>query len=170
MEKVLFEEKQRFDQWWMRLIAFGVLAIMGYSLYAMASQLSEAPDPTTKWTMALGISAAVVGSGAFLYIVIGACLHTVVKSDGIHFKFVPFVWKWKHIPKGEIQSVEVIKYSPIGDYGGWGYRFGTKGKALNVKGNMGMKIQAKKYRNLLIGTQHPERLRTALKAMNHRDQ
>ncbi|MCQ0110186.1 hypothetical protein JGC31_01235 [Zhouia sp. CL16] len=53
---------------------------------------------------------------------------------------------------------KVIKYNPIKDYGGYGWRIGFrgKGKALNIRGNKGIQIIYKNNKKLLIGTQKPE--------------
>ena len=47
-------------------------------------------------------------------------------------------------------------YSPIKEYGGWGYRTSLgkkKGSAFNVKGNKGIQIEFKTGKKLLVGTQ-----------------
>lgn len=45
-------------------------------------------------------------------------------------------------------------YSPIKEYGGWGYRITLKnGKAFNVTGNKGIQLVLKSGKKLLIGTQ-----------------
>lgn len=54
-----------------------------------------------------------------------------------------------------MEKCYVRTYSPIREYGGWGFRqaLGEKGKAYNVKGNKGIQIQLKTGKNILIGTQ-----------------
>jgi hypothetical protein len=63
-----------------------------------------------------------------------------------------------------VASIEVRKYSPIKEYGGWGFRYGFKnGKAYNISGNMGLQLILKNGDRILIGTQKPEELETYLK-------
>jgi hypothetical protein len=58
--------------------------------------------------------------------------------------------------------MEVITYRPIIDYGGWGVRFGRKGMAYNVSGNIGLLISRKNGKTILIGTQKPDEMKEKL--------
>ena len=86
-------------------------------------------------------------------------LVTQVDFQGIHYQFKPFQFKRKCVKWGDIESCTIRTYRPIGEYGGWGIRYGLKGKALTTKGNKGLQITFKKGRPLLIGTQKPEELK-----------
>jgi len=59
----------------------------------------------------------------------------------------------------------VRKYSPIGEYGGWGYRVAGKrsGVAYNISGNMGIQIELKNGKKILLGTRKPEEAKEALR-------
>lgn len=83
-------------------------------------------------------------------------LITEIRSNGIYLKFFPFHFKWQVFLFEDIKKAELIKYSPLKDYGGWGIRYGKKGKAYNTKGNMGIMLEFKNGKNLLIGTQKGE--------------
>ena len=83
-------------------------------------------------------------------------LRTTITEDGIEVKFWPLVTK--RIFRSEIKSAAVRKYSPIREFGGWGYRFGLKGTAINMQGNHGLELDLKNSSNLMIGTQKPEEL------------
>lgn len=48
-------------------------------------------------------------------------------------KFIPF-HKSRLIDWNEIEKLEVVKYDPIGDYGGWGIKSKKGKKAYNVSG------------------------------------
>ena len=50
------------------------------------------------------------------------------------------------------------KYSPLREFGGWGYRVGPGGKAFNMQGNMGLQLEMMGGEKLLIGTRKPEEL------------
>jgi len=89
-------------------------------------------------------------------------LITEVRSDGIYLKFVPFHFKFKYYPYGEIKSYEVTEYKPIREYGGWGIRYRLNGKAYNVYGNKGIQLTFKNNKKLLIGTQKPEEFYLAI--------
>jgi hypothetical protein len=51
--------------------------------------------------------------------------------------------------------------------GGCGVRRGTKGKAFNVSGNLGVKLNLAGGKHLLIGSQKPSELAQAIKQMRH---
>jgi hypothetical protein len=61
--------------------------------------------------------------------------------------------------------LEVVKYNPISDYGGWGVRLSRNGKAFNVKGEFGLKLYFDNRKPLLIGTQKPEELKKILESL-----
>lgn len=97
-------------------------------------------------------------------ILIALRLNTKINKQGIYFQLFPFQLKQKFISWNEVASIEVRKYSPIMEYGGWGYRYGFKnGKAFNVSGNMGLQLVLKNGDKILIGTQKPDELMEFLK-------
>jgi hypothetical protein len=63
-----------------------------------------------------------------------------------------------------LKSHEAITYSPLRDYGGWGIRRGAKGKAYNVSGNHGVRLELSDGKRILIGSQRPEELSEAVAA------
>ena len=52
------------------------------------------------------------------------------------------------------------QYSPIGEFGGWGikYGFGGAGKVYNVSGNQGLQLVYHDGSKLLIGSKRPEEI------------
>ena len=50
----------------------------------------------------------------------------------------------------------------MGEYGGWGIRYGATGKAFNVQGNQGVKLTLKSGQTLLIGSLRPAELEKAI--------
>ena len=49
-----------------------------------------------------------------------------------------------------------MQYHPILDYGGWGIRWALKGKAYNISGNNGVRLDFYDGKHLLIGSQRSE--------------
>lgn len=97
-------------------------------------------------------------------ILIALRLNTKINKDGVYFQLFPFQLKGTLINWNEVASIEVRKYSPIKEYGGWGFRYSFKnGKAYNVSGNKGLQMVLKNGDKILIGTQKPEELETYLK-------
>lgn len=140
--KILFEEKQKFTQWWLWAI------ILGCSL------LLFLPNTGMILDLVLGIAIPLI---FYLFE-----LRTFITEEGLHYQFFPFHFK-KHLIKiEEIEEIEALQYKPISDYGGWGIRYGFKGKAYNVSGNKGVKIHLKNKRHILFGSQKHNKFAKAL--------
>jgi hypothetical protein len=91
-----------------------------------------------------------------------ASLKTEIDRDSIRFSFRPFLFKTRSFRWSEIRQAHVRRYKPLLEYGGWGIRFGLSGRAYNVSGNMGLQIEFRSGKKLLIGTRKPEELRKFL--------
>ncbi len=71
-----------------------------------------------------------------------------------------------NILTAEIASAEIMEFSPIRDFSGYGIRFNGKTWAYFLKGNRGVKITLNHGMQYLIGTEHPERLLAVIKAVS----
>ena len=89
-------------------------------------------------------------------------LDTEVREYGVCIRFHPFHRKWVVFDFDRIQKAEASTYSPLKDYGGWGIRYGRKGKAYNVSGNKGVLLTLKDRKNVLIGSKNHEMLCSAI--------
>jgi hypothetical protein len=62
-----------------------------------------------------------------------------------------------------VQKIEVVTYRPFRDFGGWGIRAGRNGeRALCARGDRGVRLELLDGTRLLIGSQTPEALATAI--------
>jgi len=156
----MYRETQYFRQPWIWVL---VLFISLLCLYGAVQQIilgkpfgnNPAPD------VVLAIIAVIFGIGlpTFMYI---TNLTTEVHDDGVHFRFFPFHISFRKIALEDIAGFDAQTYSPIRDYGGWGIRYGRKGKAYNVSGNRGVQLQLSNGKHILIGSQRPEEMVEAL--------
>ena len=163
-ENVTYCEVQRFRQIWIWLL---IVLLAGIAWYGFLQQIAlgkpfggnPAPD-LTMWIFWIAFG---VGFPLFLYSV---KLIVEVKEDGIHIRFFPL--HSRTIPFKNLRSYEVRQYRPILDYGGWGIRWGPgKGWAYNVSGDRGVQLELSNGKQLLIGSQNPEKLAQMIgKAMN----
>ena len=94
-------------------------------------------------------------------------LTTEVRNDGLYIRFYPLHCAFLRIELEKITKYEVLTYSPLREYGGWGMRYSMKGKAYNVYGNRGVQLQLSNGTRLLIGSQKPEQLVEALNLAMH---
>ena len=98
----------------------------------------------------------------FLITALFAIVHldTIIKRDGIYFRFYPVQRKYKYLSWQKITKSYVRRYKPILEYGGWGMRIGLfgRGRAYNVPGRNGLQLVYSDGKKLLIGTQKPEEI------------
>jgi hypothetical protein len=158
----IYREVQQFRQVWIWVIVF-VLA--GLVWYATVKQLllhrpfGNRPMPD----IPLVIFWFIFGIGLPALFFFGQ-LVTEVRDDGIYIRFFPFHWTFRRIAFTEVKQCKVRTCRPIREYGGWGIRYGCKGKAYNVSGDRGVQIELLNGKRLLIGSQRAEELWRAIQA------
>ncbi len=175
MDKVLFNEDQRFTQSWIMVLLYCMLLInTGLFSYALYKQLIMG----VPWgTSPMSDNGLVIISFLATFIFVGllillhhTVLRTTITTDSIKFKFSPFFSREKVILADEIKHAEIRKYHPILEYGGWGIRTGIrKGKAYNVKGNIGIQLYLKDGKKILIGTQKKDQAVWAIRKLLRND-
>lgn len=165
MAELVFEEKQRFTQWWLWLV---ILGLNGLMIYGVVTQMffgipfGDHPMPSGGLLFTTMVMFAVTG---FMFMI---HLKTEITTDVIQARLFPF-HIWKQVYKWEdIEKAYVRKYNALTEFGGWGLRFGWpgKGRAYNIKGNMGLQLQFKDGSRLLIGTSRPDVLAEAIRKIN----
>lgn len=143
----VFKEEQRFTQLWLVvLIIFSTIVPVGIILTLAKSMESS------ELVIALSV---VILAPAIIFLF---KLKTRIDEKGIHYRFIPFHLKTQLIPWSDIDKIYVRNYDPISEYGGWGMKGGSlwnkkKGTAINVKGDVGIQLELKNNKKLLIGTQ-----------------
>ena len=146
----VFKEEQRFTQTWL-IVLLTISAIVPIALICQEYFKNNTTMSTNHfvWTIILILASI---SLIFLF-----KLTTRIDEKGIHYQFFPFHFKFKLIGWEEISKVHIRTYDPIGEYGGWGFKGGSlwnksKGRALNVSGDIGIQLNLKNNKKLLIGT------------------
>lgn len=144
--KKLFEEKQKFTQWWLWLILTIILLIPSFGIYKQFVLNEELGDhPSSNLGMVLFLISIAVLIAFFLLIQ----LKTEVTEAEIRVRFFPLVTK--RIKWSDIKSAKMVNYGFIG---GWGIRLWTEyGTVYNIKGNIGVALELNNGKKYLIGTQ-----------------
>ena len=151
-----YSETQRFRQLWIwALVTVPAIITISSMTWAIFNTSSNSILILTTFFCSIFLSSIV-------YLAYIASLDTKITADGVFIKFRPFHRKWILFPFESIQTAESCKYNPIRDYGGWGIRYGLKGKAYNVSGNMGVLIKFSKGKTLLIGSKNHLELTSAI--------
>jgi len=142
----LFEEKQKFTQWWLWviLLSFPIISVGPFD-----------DNEINVYYVLIGLAIPIL---FYLFE-----LRIKVNNDGLHYQFSPFHLKFHTIKMDEIESFKAMEYSPLKEYGGWGIKYGFKGKAYNVSGNKGVKVFLKNGANIMFGSQKHKELAKALK-------
>jgi len=159
MSKILFKESQRFSQKW--IIILITLPVL-FTLWGIIQQVilgkPFGDNPSPDWVLWLTF----LGPLVLVFFFFRLTLHTRIDRDGIYYRFAPVHRKVRYIKWSDVRVVYVRKYRPIAEYGGWGFRTGRSGKALNTFGRMGLQIEFHDGKRLLLGTQKPELLKRTL--------
>lgn len=72
------------------------------------------------------------------------------------------LWRARRIPLGGIKSAKTVTYDPERDYGGYGIRTTRSGTVYIAGGNRGVRVELSKGGTVLIGTERPEELVSAI--------
>lgn len=159
---ILYSENQRFNRWWIYIVTLGILI---FTSYAFIRQVIFS-NPLINNSIS---DKALIGSWISCLIItllfFGIRLQTRIKNDGIYIRFFPFMLSYKHYVWDDLSACYVRQYSPLGEFGGWGYRFGAGGKAYNMSGNNGLQLVFTNKKRLLIGTQNPLEIENTLSSL-----
>lgn len=142
-----FKEEQRFTQWWV----WALISIAPFAVLVMVYLTSEdVRGDTTEWLLIVITSCVVLPVVLFL----SMRLDTTITAEGITYRFLPFHLRNRTIAWSDIAKAYLRIYRPIAEYGGWGIKGGFgSGIAYNVKGNLGLQIELKNGKRILLGTQ-----------------
>lgn len=166
-DRVFFKEEQKFRQPWLRgplvLLAGLMVVLFSHALYKQLSQgqpWGSQPLPD-EWLVVVSVFMFLL-AGFLLWLTFGLTLTVTVDRANIHIAFKPF--KKRSIPLCLVTDFYVRQYRPLREYGGWGIRWGgpKRGRAYNVRGNLGVQIQLADAKRVLIGSQRPEELAEAI--------
>lgn len=158
----VFQEKQRFNQWWLYAIFLIVLLVILARIYEDTDGFTNFQNP--------GVVLFLLGATIPMGLILWMELETQIDNEGIRVKFVPFGFTEKFFSWKEIEKCYVRKYNPLFEYGGWGIRGRGRKKAYNVSGDLGIQIVRRDKKTFLIGTRKPEEARAVIRNFEHKIQ
>ncbi|GAA4444823.1 hypothetical protein GCM10023188_47280 [Pontibacter saemangeumensis] len=149
--QILFRERQRFRQVWLWVVLLAVAAII-WAGFVWQVLLGNSFGSKPASDVQLVVLFLLIGLGFPLFFY-RMSMTTVVQTGELQVRFWPFILRPVRIPLHTLRNYEHITYKPIRDYGGWGIRWGMKGKAYNMSGNEGVLLHFYDKESLLIGSQ-----------------
>ncbi|MFP4089211.1 MAG: hypothetical protein ACLFUB_07505 [Cyclobacteriaceae bacterium] len=148
---VPFIEVQKLRQLWIwMLIAAAFALLTGMSIHQWL--LSTTAENLLTWPSVLFAGSVLLLLALFLY---KSHLLTGIDKHGIYFRFFPLQLRYHMLRWEEIEEAYVREYDALSDYGGWGIKYGSHGKAYTVRGKYGLQLDLKDGRSILLGTQKP---------------
>lgn len=81
----------------------------------------------------------------------------------LHLGSVPLIRK--AVPFADIVDLRSVEYRPIREFGGWGVRGTGKRRAWTARGNRAVLLELTGERELLVGTDHPQRLEERIRTL-----
>ena len=161
--QILFEEEQKFDQKWVRIVLLFVIVPFEFLLtYGCYKQLFLGEPFGTSPAFDTGLLIIFISINILftflIWLFLSIKLSVKVDTKNLCIRYYPFVNKM--IPIEKIKSIELRTYKPIAEYGGWGIRLSFKGGGMGyiVSGNEGVRIQPINRGAFLIGSQRAKEL------------
>ena len=160
-EMAFFREEQKFNQWWVQSIVLLVTAFMWYSaiLQLLYRKTIGSNPPSDNGMIVMWIVFGIIFP-VFMY---SLRLVVEVRKDGLYIRFYPFHLSFKRTPFEKLKSYEARDYRPLRDYGGWGLRYGSRGKAYSTSGNRGVMLEYTDGGRLMLGSQKADDLALAIR-------
>lgn len=160
-EQILFRERQYFRQIWLWVVVLGIASIFwaGFVSQVLLGN-SFGNKPASDVHMVVLFLLMGLGLPFFFY---RMSMTTVVQPGELQVRFWPFILRPVRIPLHTLRNYGRITYNPIRDYGGWGIRWGMKGKAYNMSGSEGVLLHFYDKESLLIGSQKAGELLEAIR-------
>jgi hypothetical protein len=162
--EAFFYEKQRFDQIWLisLMVAISILPI-AVNLAFFVLPNNNFNDLSSYFILLDElIYFVVMGTFSFTLLFIFK-LETIINNEGIFYRLYPINVTFLRIDIHEINNFKIVEYNPIGDFGGWGIRFGKNKKAYTTSGKKGIEFQLNNKKDVLLGTKKTDEFEKAMK-------
>lgn len=157
--KTMFSESQSFRKWLFVLVPLHVFFFIGiYQQVLMNKPFGDNPMPDVGLFIAEGVMILIT---LFFFTL---KLETIIDEKGVSVRFLPIYRSYRIYQWSDINEAYVREFSPLMEYGGWGFRRSMKGngKAWTTAGDKGLQIVTKDGTMFLVSTQKPEELQAVL--------
>ena len=153
---VTYEESTPPPTWVMWLVSVGFL-VPTVSLALEAVRLLQSGE--LRAALGTGALAGALLLGPLLLHLLFGRLHVRVTHTSLVLSFGYLPWIRKLVLFDEIAGLEPVTYRPLLEFGGWGIRWGFKGKkAWTARGNRALRLTLTDGTLLYVGSDDPVRL------------
>ena len=149
---MVFHEEQHFSP--------ALMASIIVSLTLVVAVLVGFFTPSGDWMIAMLVLAVPIALIVALFLWFK--LVTDVSANQLHVGFP--LGLSRTIPLSEIESAEAVRYRPLRDFGGWGFRIGRDGIMYNARGDQAVKLILKTGQTIFVGSARAEELARVLTA------
>jgi hypothetical protein len=168
-DEVLFSEVQRFTQPWIWAIilpiSLGPVALFGYGFVLQILGGEPWGDRPMSDVGLLGAFAFCLLFGLVLLLLFAKMkLIVVVEPGAMLLRFAPLHRDFKRFDLAEVETHRALTYRPIREYGGWGIRLVPGGRAYNVSGDRGVRLDFPDGTHVLVGSRRAEEFDRAVTA------
>ncbi len=155
--RIQYEERSGWAWWLHILVSLTFLAAAIPLFYLATGGVGPAPGQMSLPGAVVGIVVGLTIPGA-IYGLFGQLRTRVTESElDIRWGFLEVIRK--KIPFEKIAKAEAVTYSPMGEFGGWGIRFGGTGKrAWTIRGNKALLLTMDDGARFYLGSDRPERI------------
>jgi len=158
---LLFREVQNMNRiWWVMVLVYGCTALCWWGFVEQII-LGEpwGSKPAPDWMMWLIWILFGLGLPIFFNLL---CLDVQLDNRNITIRYYPLTNRF--ISLLDIDHFEVLQYSAIKEYGGWGIRGTPQKRAYNVRGHEGLELTLRDGSKIMIGSQRADELAACLRS------
>jgi len=149
-----YYQAQPFKQILVWIFILGFAGFMWYSVYhqiILSNPMGSRPAPDMILLIFWVIFGILFPAG-----LIKARLFLAIDKDYISYRFFPLHLNIHRLPLHMIQDIESVRIRPIIEFGGFGIRYGFKGKGYIMGGKKGIKVSFYSGRPVYFSSDNPD--------------
>jgi len=155
-----YEERQAFYK-----TSFVWLAIPGMVVSIIITFSQTLKKPESSWDDLITL---LLINAALIVFFILLRLETKLDEHGVYYRLFPFHLRMRFIAWTDVAQVKVRSYDPLGEYWGWGIKGTRKNRAINISGDVGLQLELKNGRKVLIGTLQKKMLEEVVEVVKNK--
>lgn len=164
LKGIIFKEQQRFSNWilWLLLISMAVGVWFWFiASIILSTGVSTGMEESITPAWFVVLVWIIVGIVVPLFVFI-LRFDLQIEDGEIKFQYFPFHIKPKRLSIKEIQNYKIVRFDPLGDYGGWGIRKKANTIGYITASGRGVIVLLDGEMQLTLGSDQPKELYLAI--------